>query len=211
MFSDTPGTPGRSAHTPRTMRSILTPAQRGAVQRLDRLRLDQRVHLGDDARRAPGARVLGLARDLGEHHLVHAEGRLHQAVKLRGLREAGELQEQLVHVMADLVVAGEQPVVGVQARGARMVVAGAQVAVAADAAGLAAHDQRELGVGLVAHHPVHDVGAGFLQAVGQLDVRFLVEARPQLDDDRHVLAGIGRRDQRIHQRANHGRRGTGSA
>ena len=26
MFSDTPGTPGRSAHTPRTMRSIFTPA-----------------------------------------------------------------------------------------------------------------------------------------------------------------------------------------
>ena len=26
MFSDSPGTPGRSAHTPRTMRSILTPA-----------------------------------------------------------------------------------------------------------------------------------------------------------------------------------------
>ena len=130
------------------MRSTFTPAREAAVQRLDRLRIDQRIHLGDHARRAAGAGVLGLARELAEHHLVHAEGRLRQAVELRGLGEAGELQEQLVHVGADLVVAGEQAVVGVGARGARVVVAGAEVAVAADAPGLAAHDQRQLGVGL---------------------------------------------------------------
>ena len=66
--------------------------------------------------------------------------------------------------------------------------------------GFAPHDQRELGVRLVAHDAVHDVRAGFLQPVGQLDVGFLVEARAQLDDDRHVLAGVRRRDQRIDDR-----------
>ena len=81
-----------------------------------------------------------------------------------------------------------------------MVVAGAEVAVALDAGGLAAHDQGEFGVGLVAHHPVHDVRARLLQAVGQLDVRFLVEARAQLDDHGHVLAGVRRGDQGVHQR-----------
>ena len=78
-----------------------------------------------------------------------------------------------------------------------MVVAGAQVAVAADAPGLAPHDQHHLGVRLVADHAVHDVRAGFLQARGQLDVGFLVEARAQLDHDSDVLAGVRGRHQRI--------------
>ena len=120
---------------------------------------------------------------------MQRERRLQQFVQPRRLREAGELQEQLVHVLADRRVAGEQAVVGVAARGARVVVAGAEVAVAAQAFGLAAHDHQHLGVRLVADHAVHDVRAGLLQAVGQVDVGLLVEARAQLDDDRDVLAG----------------------
>ena len=42
----------------------------------------------------------------------------------------------------------------------------------------AAHDQRELGVGLEADHSVHHVRASFLQAVGELDIVLLIEARP---------------------------------
>ena len=71
-----------------------------------------------------------------------------------------------------------------------MVVAGAEMAVAAQAVGFAAHDHRHLGVRLEPHHAVHDVRAGFLQAVRQLDVGFFVESRAQLDDDRDVLAGL---------------------
>ena len=74
------------------------------------------------------------------------------------------------------------------------------MAVAANATGLAPHDQGELRVRLVSHHAVHDVRAGFLQAVRKLDVRFFVEARAQLDDDRHVLAGVRGGDQRIDDR-----------
>ena len=81
-----------------------------------------------------------------------------------------------------------------------MVVAGAEVAVAAQAAALAAHDHRHLGVRLVADDAVHDVGAGLLQAVRELDVRRLVEARAQLDDHRDFLAGLRGRDQRIDDR-----------
>ena len=105
-----------------------------------------------------------------------------------------------MHVLADLGIAGEQAVVGVAARGARVVVAGAEVAVAAQAVGFAAHDHRHLGVGLESHDAVHDVRAGFLQPVGQLDVGFLVESRAQLDDDRDVLAGLRGRHQRIDDR-----------
>ncbi len=82
----------------------------------------------------------------------------------------------------------------------RMVVACSEVAVASQAVCVAAHDQYELGVGLVAHDPVHDVRAGFLQPVRERDVVGLLEARQQLDDDRHLLAGAGGGDQRIDDR-----------
>ncbi len=105
-----------------------------------------------------------------------------------------------MHVLADVRIAGEQAVVRVTARGARVIVAGAEMAVAAQAIGFAAHDHRHLGVSLESDDAVHDVRAGFLQAVGELDVRFFVESRAQLDDDRDVLARMRGGDQRIDDR-----------
>jgi hypothetical protein len=52
------GSPGRRQQIPRTMRSISTPACDARIQRVDHLRIDERVHLADDARAAPRARVL---------------------------------------------------------------------------------------------------------------------------------------------------------
>ena len=115
-------------------------------------------------------------------------------------REPGELQEDLVDVLADRFIGGQQAVVGVKPRRLGVVIAGAEMAVAAQALLLAAHDHHQFGMGLEAEHAVHDVRAGFLQLVRELDVGFLVEARPQLDDDRHVLAGLRRFDQRADDR-----------
>ena len=200
MFSDTPGNSRPQRAQPADDQIDLHAGARSAIQRLDDLRIHQRIHLGDDAARASGRGELGFALDFLDHLFVQAERRLQQLGQPRSLREAGELQEQLVHVLADLRIAGEQAVVRVTARGARVVVAGAEMAVAAQAVGFAAHDHRHLGVGLEADDAVHDVGAGFLQPVGELDVRFFVEARAQFDDHRDVLARLRGRDQRIDDR-----------
>ena len=93
-------------------------------------------------------------------------------------------------------VGRHQAVVGVQPRGLGVIVAGAQMAVAPQALFLAPHHHHQLGVGLEAEYAVHDVRAGFLQLGGELDVRFFVEARAQLDDDGHVLARLRGFDQR---------------
>ncbi len=69
-----------------------------------------------------------------------------------------------------------------------VVVAGAEVAVAPDAITLPSHHHQHLRVGLVAHHAVNHVYPGFLQPVGERDVRFLVEACTQLDDGGDILA-----------------------
>ena len=163
--------------------------------------IDQRIHLGDDARRAPGARVsaprgrssrpLAACKPNGDCSSLVRRG---VCVRLVSCRNISCTSWPIVRV------AGEQAVVGVTARGPRVIVAGAEMAIAAQSVGFAAHHHRHLGVGLEADHAVHDVGAGFLQAVGQLDVGFFVESRAQLDDDRHVLAGLRGGDQRVDDR-----------
>ena len=58
-----------------------------------------------------------------QQRLVQRERRLQDLLHGRDARRAGQLQEQLVQVFADGLVAGEQAVVGVDARRVRVVVA----------------------------------------------------------------------------------------
>ena len=58
--------------------------------------------------------------------------------------EAGEVVEHVRDIGADLLVGREQPEVGVEARGRRVVVAGADMHVVAHALALAAHDETHL-------------------------------------------------------------------
>ena len=88
----------------------------------------------------PGSRELHLSLGLLQQRLVQRERRLQDLLHRRDARRARELQEQLVQVFAHRLVAGEQAVVRVDARGVRMVVAGAAMAVAAQLATLASHD-----------------------------------------------------------------------
>ena len=63
----------------------------------------------------------------------------------------------------------------------RVVVAGADVAVAAQLVAVVADDEHDLRVGLEADHAVHDVDAGALELLAQLHVVGLVEAGLELD------------------------------
>ena len=72
--------------------------------------------------------------------------------------------------------------------------------VAAQPGALAADDQRGLRVRLEPDQPVHDVGAGALQLARPDDVRLLVEAGLDLDQDDDLLAALGGPDQRLHDR-----------
>ncbi len=88
---------------------MLHAGARGPVQALDDLRLDQRVQLGDDAPALAGAGVRALALDQRVQRFLQLEGRLQQPAQARRLRQAGELQEDLVHVLADGLVAVNRP------------------------------------------------------------------------------------------------------
>ena len=131
---------------------------------------------------------------------AHRAGRDEQPVEPRLRRVARQLVEQPRQVLADLRVAGEQPVVGVQPRGLRVVVAGADVAVAAQPVGLLAHHERQLAVRLEADDAVDHVHAGLLELAGPGDVVLLVEPRLDLDQRQHLLAGLGGVDQGVDDR-----------
>ena len=138
--------------------------------------------------------------DLLQQPLADAVGRDHQVLVGGVAREARQVVEQVRDVLADALVRGEQPVVLVHPRGLRVVVAGADVHVAPDPLGLVAHHHRQLAVRLQADLPVDDVAARVLELAGPADVRLLVEARLQLDEHEHLLAGLGRVDQRLDDR-----------
>ena len=72
---------------------------------------------------------------------------------------AGKVHENMVHVSGQLRLGCQVTDVGVQARGARVVVASRQMAVAAQLTPLAPGHQQHLGVGFQAHHAVHHLRA----------------------------------------------------
>ncbi len=142
MFSEHAGNAGAQAHTPRTMRSIFTPARDARYSASMACGSTSAFILAMMRAGLPSRAFCCFAFDLGEDRLVQAERRLQQAAELGRLREARELQEELVHVLPHFVGTGEKAVIRVTARRARVIVAGAEVAVAPDAARFAAdHEQ----------------------------------------------------------------------
>src|SRR3954447_19424906 len=173
---------------------------RGAVQRADAAPVDQRVELHRDARRPPSLVRGHRALDLGDHRVAQEVGR-HQLLAVAPRASvAGEEVEHVGDVGTDLLVAGEEAEVGVQARRLRVVVAGPDVDVMARAVALAADDQQALGVGLERRVTVDDVDARLLHRARPLDVRPLVAARLDLDQADRLLAALGGADERGHER-----------
>ena len=104
-------------------------------------------------------------------------------------------------VARDHRIGGEERQVGVDARGDRMIIAGADMHIGRERAALAPHHQRQLGVGLEFDEAVHDLHAGAFEVARPADIGLLVEARLQLDQRGDRLAGFGGLDQRPHDRA----------
>ena len=126
---------------------------------------------------------------------AQALGRDEEHAVADGAAVAGEVVEQLGELGTELGIGGEQPEVLVERGGLRVVVAGADVAVATDAVVLLTHDEEDLGVGLEADEAVHHVHARLFEHARPLDVRLLVEACLQLHERDDLLALARRVDE----------------
>ena len=164
----------------------------GVVESFDDAGLEERIHLGDDVGGAAGAGVFGFAANEAEEAFGHGERSDEERAVVVDLGVGGEVVEDHVHALGDLRVAGEQAEVGVEARGDGVVVAGAEVAVAAgDAVFVAADEQGQLAMGLESDDAVEDLHAGVFHAARPADVGGFVEAGHELDDEGGFLGGGG--------------------
>ena len=192
MVSESPGSPVADS-TGRARRGDRHSGPRGGVELVDHLGVGEPVHL--DVDRAPGARRALLVDELDDPGAHRHRGRP-RAARSGVAAEPGEGVEEVRHVARDRRVGGEQPDVLVDARGLGVVVAGADVAVAAHAVGLAPQHERGLRVGLVPHDAVDDVDARVLERPWPTRCCGLVEARLQLDEGGDLLAALRGADER---------------
>ena len=147
-----------------------------------------------------GLGVRDLLGDVLEDALAQVDRRHRHLLELGRLGIAGDEIEDARDVARDHRIGGEERQVGVDARRHRMIVAGADVHVGRQRAALAAHHQRQLGVGLELDEAVDHLHAGALQVARPADVGLLVEARLELDQRGDRLAGFGGLGQRADDR-----------
>src|SRR5215217_4321262 len=169
----------------------LHPGLGGAVQGADALGVDQRVHLQGDAARAAAGVPLGGPLDQLDDPFAQEVGGDQDLAVAGPAGVPGERVEQLGQVGAQVLVTRQQAQVGVEPGRLGVVVAGADVDVAADAALLDADHQGGLGVGLEPDQAVGDVAAGPLQRPGPADVGGLVAARLHLHQHHHLYRTDG--------------------
>ena len=173
------------------------PCLAGLVEPVDQFLVDQVVALEEDRGRLARARVEHLGVDQAQEGGAVGQRRDREVAELVTAIGVADEVEDVVDVLGDLLVRGEQREIGVEARGLLVEVAGPDMHVAAQLRALLAADQDQLGVHLQARYPEDHVHAGLGEALGPVDVGGLVEARAQLDDREHLLAVERRADQRI--------------
>ena len=134
MFSVWPGTPGRRQQNPRMIRSIGTPAL-DASHRASIISGSSSWFILATMRAGFPARLCcDLALDQIEQPRPHGHRRHQQRRASWAIGVSGQVVEQIDNIVGEPRVAGEQTHVGIEPGGLHMVVAGADVHVAAQAA-----------------------------------------------------------------------------
>ena len=135
MLADRPGTPGRRQHMPRTISSITTPASLASYKLLDDADVSTRLlSLAQMPAGLPARACLDLVVDQAVQLRPHGQRRHADLFEVRRLDVAGDIVEHLRGVTRQQRVGGEERQVGVDARRRRVVIAGAEMDIGADAA-----------------------------------------------------------------------------
>ena len=128
---------------------------------------------------------------------MHIKRGDHQFLQTRITSEAGESVENNCYFLGQFRFAGEQTEVGVNARGARVIITSAQVNVAPKLICVTANDQQRLAMCFQADHSIDDMRAGFLQTPGPLNIARLIKAGTELNNSRDLFPGIGSFNERL--------------
>ena len=145
--------------------------------------------------------MVDLVGDVAQQRLLQRDRRNGHLLEPIGFGVAGDEVEDPGDVPADRWLGGEEGNVGVDLRGHRMVVAGAEMAVTDERPGLPPHHHRQLGVGLQLDEAVYDLRSGALEVPRPADIRLLVETRLQLDQRSDRFSEFRGLDQGAYDRA----------
>ena len=172
------------------------------VEGIDDVGVLQRIHLGHDAGLFAMVGAVGLGFDEFEDALLHEGRRREEFFETDEFGSSGDRVEDEGGIGAVLGTAGEVGKVGVELCGGLVVVAGAEVDVAAESAVFVSGDESDFGVGFEALHSVDDADAGALEGLGTLEVALLIEAGLEFDEDGDLFtilrgAGEGADDARV--------------
>src|SRR5262249_28689003 len=99
---------------------------------------------------------------------------------------SSQVMKQVDDVAGERWIAREEPDIGVQSGGARVVIPRPNVRVTPEPGRLLAHDQRRLGMRLQPAHPKDDMRASPFQLSGPVQVALLIETCLKLNDTRHL-------------------------
>ena len=173
---------------------------RGGVEVVDGDLVHELVHLGDDACGPAGGGVGGLVGNEFLDTRVEVERRDEQVPELGRAAEAGERVEELRDLLGDGFAGGEKTQVGIEPGGLGIVIAGAEMDVAAQALALATDDEAAFAMGFVADQAVHHMDARLLELARPVNVVGLVEPCLQLDERGDLFSVEGSIHQRAHDR-----------
>ena len=149
----------------------------------------------------PASGMVAFAFDQSDEALAQIEWRDQQFFHARITGQTGERVEDDRDFLGDFRIRREQTEVGVDARGARMIIAGAEMDVVTEMIGIAAHDEERFAVRLQTDDAVNDMRARFLELARPLNIGRFIETRAQLDERGDLLAGGGG----VHERFDDGR------
>ncbi len=173
------------------------PGARRFVKHFDQRFVFERVHLeNNSAARA----VLDLSPYESRYVATQRYGGYQKLPEIGLMRIPGEVIEEIGRVRAELCIACEKTQIGIEARGGGVVIAGAQMKIAADAVLFPAHDERDLAVHLEADQPIDDMDALALQRTGPFDVALFVETRFQFHQHGNLLAVFDGFEKRLDNR-----------
>ena len=172
------------------------PGGRGPAQRFDDVRIFQLIHLGHNAGGLAVAAVLLLTSDQVNDAVPHGGGRNQERGTIRPAAMSGQIVEEVHNVARQPRITGEKSEIRVQTGGFHVIVAGADVSIAADAPRLFANHQRRLRMGLQPAYAERDVRPHAFQLRGPVQIALFVETGLDLHHAGDLLAVFRRPDQR---------------
>src|SRR5271165_353619 len=116
------------------------------------------------------------------------------------MRMAGEIVEEIDHVVGEQGIAGKQAKIGIETSGLDMVVPCADMRVALQVTGFFADDKGSLGVSLEPPDAEGDVSAYALEFRRPVQIALFVKARLDLHHACDLLSLFCRADKRFHKR-----------